>query len=274
MTTTIPDMTVQGNRDLVARSEAAKRWVLANLGRWRWFSNADHGARPMFEMLSEHVQQQEVNVTMGHADGIITINVMEADVAVRAARQQQLGELYRSMLGHMRHEIAHFLFERLAVLPDFLDEFRAMFGDERADYAQAMQAHYAQPRAPGDQYVSEYATMHPHEDWAETSAHILHLVDMTDSLMSSGLSGPDIPAPGYDAYADRDGDHLLNAATAVALAVNEINRALDNPDVYPFVLTPTTRNKLKFALRWLSNGATALPMSQVQGQQAPFITAQ
>lgn len=272
MTTTIPDMSVEGNPELLARSEAAKRWVLANLARWHWFTQADQGARPEFKMLSERAGQQDVDVTMGHADGLITINVVEADDAVRVERQQELGELYRSMIGHMRHEIAHFLFDRLAVLPGFLDQFRAMFGDERADYGQALQAHYAQPKDPGDQYISEYATMHPHEDWAETSAHILHLVDMTDSLMATGLTGPDIPAPGYDAYGDgdEDGDHLLHVATAVALAVNEINRALDNPDVYPFVLTPMTRTKLKFALQWLSNGATAqalMPAADPQGQQ-------
>jgi hypothetical protein len=131
-----------------------------------------------------------------------------------------------------------------------------MFGDERADYAAAMKAHYAAPKDPGETHITSYATMHPHEDWAETSAHVLHLVDMTDSLMATGLTGPGIPDPGYDAYADEDADRLLNAAIAVALAVNEINRALDNPDVYPFVLTDITREKLKFAHHWLSRGAT------------------
>ncbi|MTH33522.1 hypothetical protein GL279_02790 [Paracoccus limosus] len=262
MTTTIPDLSVEGNHELLARSEEAKRWVLANLARWRWFTTADPGPRPVFQMLSERAGQQQVNVTMGHADGVITINVVEADAAVRVERQLQLGELYRSMIGHMRHEIAHFLFERLAALPGFLEAFRAMFGDERADYALALQQHYAQPKPPGGEYISEYATMHPHEDWAETAAHVLHLVDMTDSLMATGLTGPEIPAPGYDAYADADGDHLLHAATAVALAVNEINRALDNPDVYPFVLTDATRTKLKFALHWLSGGATMTPQAE------------
>lgn len=276
MTTTIPDLSVEGNRDLLAKSEAAKRWVLANLARWQWFTHADQGPRPIFEMLSERAAQQDVKVTMGHANGVITINVVEADDAVRVERQQKLGELYRSMLGHMRHEIAHFLFERLAVLPGFLDQFRAMFGDERADYGQALQEHYANPKDPGTEYISEYATMHPHEDWAETSAHIMHLVDMTDSLMATGLTGPGIPAPGYDAYADgdRDGDQLLDVATSVAIAVNEINRALDNPDVYPFVLTETTRTKLKFALFWLGNGATQAPMAQSAEADLPVAEQQ
>lgn len=255
MTMTIPDLAVEGNADLLIRSEAAKRWLLANLARWGWFIAADPGQRPRFHMLSERAGQAWVQVTMGHADGVITINVAEADPAIRAERQQRLGELYRSMVGHMRHEIAHFLFQRLAALPGFLPDFRALFGDETADYAAALQRHYDDPQPPGEGFVTEYATMHPHEDWAETAAHLLHLVDMTDSFMASGLSGPGIPAPGYDAYADGDGDRLLHAAAAVALAVNEINRALDNPDVYPFVLTDGTRAKLKFARHWLSQGA-------------------
>lgn len=275
MTTTIPDLSVEGNLELLARSEAAKRWVLANLARWHWFTQADHGPRMVFEMLSERAGQSEVKVMMGHDNGLITINVVEADDAVRIERQQRLGELYRSMVGHMRHEMAHFLFERLSSLPGFLDEFRPMFGDERADYGAALQEHYANPKPKGDEYISEYATMHPHEDWAETSAHILHLVDMTDSLTATGLTGPEMPDVGYDAYADTDADHLLMVGTAVALAVNEVNRALDNPDVYPFILTDTTRAKLRFAHHWLSQGATMAPMAAgADGDAMPADDAQ
>ncbi|MTH65315.1 zinc-binding metallopeptidase family protein [Paracoccus shanxieyensis] len=275
MTETIPDLSVEGNQKLLADSEAAKRWVLANLARWGWFTNADSGPRPIFKMLSEHVAQDEVHVTMGHADGVITINVVEADDATRVMRKEQLGELYRSMVGHMRHEISHFLFERLSPLPGFLPQFRELFGDERADYGDALKQHYAHPKDPGQDYITEYATMHPHEDWAETSAHVLHLTDMTDSLMATGLTGPDIPAPGYDAYADQDGEHLLTVAIAVALAVNEINRALDNPDVYPFVLTDMTRRKLRFAHEWLSRGGLMVPeQQQPQADTAPPQMAQ
>ncbi|WP_323718091.1 putative zinc-binding metallopeptidase [Paracoccus aminovorans] len=255
MIAVVPDLSVPENVPLLARSAAALRWVLANLARWRWFADADPGPRPVFHMLSERLGEQRVPVSMGHADGVITINVVEADPALRIARQQELGELYRTMIGHMRHEIAHFLFQRLAVLPGFVPPFRALFGDERSDYAAALRRHYADPQPPGERHLTGYATMHPHEDWAETAAHVLHLVDMTDSLMATGLTGDQIPAPGYDAYADPDSGHLLQVAAAVALAVNEINRALDNPDVYPFVLTETTRRKLTFARDWLARGA-------------------
>lgn len=259
MSETIPALTVEPNLALLSRSEAAKRWVLANLARWSWFTDADPGPRPVFRMLSEWLGDQgDVQVMMGHADGIITINVVEACDRIRHERQSELGERYRSMVGHIRHELAHFLFERLAPLPGFLPDFRALFGDERADYAAALGAHYADPRDPGDSHITGYATMHPHEDWAETTAHLLHLVDMTDSFISSGLSAPQVPAGDYAPYGDRDPARLLNAAMAVALAVNDINRALDNPDLYPFVLTDGIRAKLVFAHQWLSVGTSAI----------------
>lgn len=261
MSGTIPALTVPANQSLLARSEAAKRWVLANLARWQWFTDADTGPRPVFRMLSEWLDgQTEARVMMGHASGTITINVVEADDLIRQRRQSELGEHYRSMVGHIRHELAHFLFERLAHHPAFLPEFRAIFGDERRDYAEALAAHYAAPQDPGETHITQYATMHPHEDWAETAAHLLHLVDMTDSFIAAGVSAPDVPGGGYDPYADRDPARLLNAAMAVALAVNDINRALDNPDLYPFVLTGPIREKLVFAHRWLSTGATAISM--------------
>ncbi|ALJ82674.1 putative zinc-binding metallopeptidase [Ketogulonicigenium vulgare] len=255
MTRAIPDLSVPENIVLLTESERAKRWMLINLARWGWFTAADTGPRPIFDMLSEMLAVGATQVTMGHANGVITINVMEADPTTRVERQHQLGELYRSMLGHMRHEMAHFLFARLAALPGFLDAFRALFGDERADYAAAIAAHYEAPKDPGADYISAYATMHPHEDWAESAAHVLHLTDLTDSFMAVRLSGPQIPAPGYDAYAEHDGEALLTAAAQVAIAVNEINRALDNPDVYPFILTPRTREKLAFVHHYLSQGA-------------------
>ncbi|GGF58971.1 hypothetical protein SAMN05216376_104258 [Mameliella alba] len=247
MTETVPDLREADNLPLWARTEAAKRWMLANLARWGWFTDTDPGPRPVFSLLSEDTAQGEQQVTMGHAQGVITINVSEADEATRAERQDDLGELYRTMLGHMRHECAHFLFERLTVRPAFLARFRGLFGDERADYAKALDSHYAAPRDPGETHITPYATAHPHEDWAETVAHLLHLVDIADSAAAAGLSLPEGPPPGYNAYADADADRVLNHAVRLSLAVTHVNRALELPDLYPFVLTPSVRGKLGFA---------------------------
>ncbi|MFD1883847.1 zinc-binding metallopeptidase family protein [Paracoccus pacificus] len=255
MSPTIPPLSVEGNLELLAGAERGKRWVLANLARWGWFTDADAdpGPRPQFLMLSERTgQQDDVRVMMGHQNGIITINVVEADDEIRFHRKNRLGERYRSMVGHFRHEIAHFLFERLEVTPGFLPAFRPVFGDETQDYGAALARHYAAPRDPGEEFITPYATAHPHEDWAETCAHFLHLVDMTDSFMASGLMAPQVPSKDYDAYADPDSTRLFQIASVVALAVNDINRALDNPDLYPFVLTPRIRQKLSFAHDWVT----------------------
>ena len=103
MTRTVPDIGAPENIELWARTEAAKRWMLANRARWGWFTDRDPGARPVFKLLSEQTRRGDAQVTMGHADGLITINVTEASEALRAERQEELGELYRTMLGHMRH---------------------------------------------------------------------------------------------------------------------------------------------------------------------------
>lgn len=248
----VPDLTVGENARLLASAERAKRWVLANLANWGWFTADDPGRRPHFLMLSENTGGRSQQITMGHEDGEITINVTEADALIRLKRQLELGEQYRSMVGHFRHEIAHFLFDRLAVSPDFATEFRALFGDERADYGEALQRHYENPRDPGEDYITSYATSHPHEDWAETVAHLLHLTDVADSFCSTHLAMPGVPDD-YHPYAEDDTERLLNIAAEIAIAVNDINRALDNSDLYPFVLTQPVRQKIAFAHGWLKN---------------------
>lgn len=249
MTQTVPDIDAPENVGLWAKTEAVKRWMLENLSRWDWFSAADPGPRPVFILLSEQTRSGDARVVMGHDNGRITINVTEATEALRKERQARLGELYRTMIGHMRHEIAHFLFLRLSARDGFLDAFRDLFGDERADYGAALAVHYREPKPPGDDYITSYATAHPHEDWAETTAHLLHLVDLLDSVAASGLAGP---APDFEAYGDIDPDRLVVLAVEMALAVNHVNRAMDVPDLYPFVIRPPVRRKLAFVHHWLT----------------------
>ncbi len=251
MTRTVPDIGNPENVLLWARTEGAKRRMLANLALWGWFTPSDSGARPVFELLSESTATGAARVTMGHADGLITINVTEASEAVRARRQEELGELYRTMIGHMRHEMAHFLHLRLLERPGFAEAFRALFGDERADYGAALARHYEDPRPAGEDHVTGYATAHPHEDWAETTAHLLHLVDLVDSVASAGLALPDGPPRSYDAYAEEDAARLIALAVEAAIAVNHVNRALELGDLYPFVLTGPVRAKIGFVHSWL-----------------------
>jgi hypothetical protein len=225
--------------------------VLANLARWGWFSPADPGPPPAFRMLAEETAAGDVAVTMGHAGGVVTINVEEADPAIREARRAALGERYRTMTGHMRHELAHVLFDRLAADPAFPEDFRALFGDERADYAAALERHYADGPPPdwAGRFVTRYASAHPHEDWAESVAHLLHMVDLVDSAAAAGL------APGVlDPYALTDAEHAIALGVEYGIALNHVSRSMGFADIYPFVLAPLPREKLVFVHHALRAG--------------------
>jgi hypothetical protein len=224
--------------------------------RWGWLGAGDPGPRPRFHLLSETVRGGEAPVTMGHASGLVTINVTEADPAEIARRREDMGEPYRTMIGHFRHELAHYLFERLAADPAFADAFRARFGDERADYGEALNRHYAEGPPEGwvADHVTPYASAHPHEDWAETTAHLLHLTDMADSAEAAGLSMQGEPRAGWDAYAEPDPVRLVGLAAGLGLALNHVNRSMGLDDLYPFVLPDTVRDKLAFVHEHLSAG--------------------
>lgn len=257
MTAVYPDLNVAGNQERWSRAELAKRWVLAGLMRWSWFTDSDSGTRPEFHMLAEQTSDGPTAVVMGHQSGLITINLAEADAAERVRRREQLGEPYRTLVGHFRHELAHLFFERLAQSDEFLTGFRNLFGDESTDYGEALARYYATGAPPGwqDAHVTTYASAHPHEDWAESAAHILHLVDMVDSFSAAGLEGKELPLAGYDAYIESDTEQLTGHGMRLGIALNHVNRAMGLSDIYPFVNTSTVREKLGFAHRWLSTGA-------------------
>ncbi|MEL6211009.1 MAG: putative zinc-binding metallopeptidase, partial [Pseudomonadota bacterium] len=250
MTALAPDTSMPRALENWAKTEAAKRWVLANLRRWGWFGPLDRGARPVFHMLAEGVTP----VVMGHADGVVSLSIEEADPVLQINRREALGERYRTMIGHIRHEIAHVLWWRLGLRQDFLDDFRSLFGDERSDYGAALEQHYRDgpPTDWQDGYLSPYATAHPHEDWAETAAHLLHLVEITDSAVATGLSGAALPGDDWMPYAEADPERLLDVAATLTLAINHVNRSMGLPDLYPFVLSDLARRKLAFAHAWLS----------------------
>lgn len=262
MTAVHPDLAVPGNAVLWARAETAKRRVLVGLNRWGWFGAQDDGPRPEFHMLSEATSAGPTAVTMGHESGLVTINLAESDIAERVRRREELGEPYRTLVGHFRHEIAHFLFERLAVGEQFKTSFRSLFGDETADYAQALGWYYESgpPTDWRDSFISGYASAHPHEDWAESTAHAMHLADMVDSFCAAHLSMPDGTEADYDAYSETDASRLLHAGLRIGVAMNHVNRAMGIADLYPFVTPPKVIEKIQFAHHWLrcATGSTSL----------------
>ncbi|MDT7835052.1 zinc-binding metallopeptidase family protein [Aquabacterium sp. OR-4] len=274
LTRTIPDLGVPGHLQRWARIEQAKRRLLFGLDRL--------GLRPQprrtppgpagaglpdmapetatsdtatpdtglcFDLLADAADG--VPVRTGHDRGVITLNIAEADDAHREAERVRLGEPLRTLLGHLRHEVAHYLQYR------WIDgdaqrsaHCRAVFGDERADYAQALQAHYRQGPAEGwaQRHISAYASAHPWEDWAETCAHWLLIEDAVQTATAWGLQ-LDGPAP-----ARPDGLHpgeardtvarVLQQWLPVAQFLNAMNRSIGVHDSYPFLMPQAVLDKL------------------------------
>ncbi len=197
-------------------------------------------------------------VMTGHASGLITINAEEADDVKREQIRTALHEPYRTLLGHFRHEIGHYYWDRLIWNSEWLEPFRALFGDERADYSAALKANYENgpPADWADRHISSYASTHPWEDWAETWAHYLHIVDSIDTAMAHGLDAEDLemeiePFTKDALYdpADSDADpflFFLNSWVEVIMVLNEMARSLGHPDFYPFVMPRTVVKKLQF----------------------------
>ena len=203
------------------------------------------------------------DVITGHADGVVTIDLAEGDDPHREAVRVAMGETYRTMLGHMRHEIGHYFFDVLVTRVGGSDDFRALFGDERADYGEALQHHYDNdpPADWEERYVSTYATAHPWEDWAETFAHYLHIRDTLQSAAGFGVvvtgpkvaKPPDVDAPLFAVPKDTDAapaptdfTPLLGTWLPLTYALNAVNRSMGLDDLYPFVLSPTVMEKLQF----------------------------
>jgi hypothetical protein len=207
-----------------------------------------------FDFLAETPAQPKV--LTGHDDGLITIALKEGDDSERERMRENMGELYRTPLGHFRHEVGHHYWDLLVRQTDFLEPFRALFGDERADYAQALRDHYARNKTAGwqDNFVSAYATSHAWEDFAETWAHYLHIVDTLEMAASFGVSihpklsrDPVLQAEiDFDPYTEADMAVIMDAWLPLAFAVNSLNRSMGQPDLYPFVLSAPVIKKLGF----------------------------
>ncbi len=249
----IPDLTVPANDAAWRRIEAAKRRLLYTLYSLRLPVNSrveqpDGGLAFRFLKGTE-----EAPVMTGHDNGVITLNVDEADFAFRENMREKMGEGYRTVLGHLRHEIGHFYWDQLIAGSPRIEAFRETFGDERASYEEALEHHYefGPPLQWNESYISAYASMHPWEDWAETWAHYLHMVDTLETAKSHGLTVklPTAEKPERivtDRLAFFDFESLTTGWNGVTLALNSLNRSMGMKDAYPFVLTAPVLAKLRF----------------------------
>lgn len=241
--------------DKLAKVEEAKRRLLLQL--------ADLGlpivpwdVRPGglgFDLLSSLTDGKRV--TIGHAGGIITIDLAESLDDRREALRVRLGEPYRTILGHLRHEVGHYFQNVLLRTDDDWARSRELFGDERASYKDAITRHYA-TGAPADwhtSYISEYATMHPWEDFAETFAHYLHITGTLQTAAAIGIvldakvtNLRDTDVVPRESYADEAVQRVLTDWEWMSQAFNRINRSMGFGDLYPFDLVAPVRRKLGF----------------------------
>lgn len=252
----IPDLGLALNRIYWQRIEVAKRRLIYSLLRLKLpiiGRREDPQAGLAFAFLADAPESGEFSdafdssparVQTGHHNGLITINIAEADDVERERMRTLMNEHYRTLLGHFRHEIAHFYWPRLLPEGPRRAAFRVLFGDEREDYAQALQRYYGDgPPADWQQrYVSAYAASHPWEDWAESFAHYLHMTDTLEAAADAGI----LPGrPGQRTLpADISTRMLLWRELVVAL--NSLNRCMGQPDAYPFVLSELADRKLGF----------------------------
>ncbi len=212
-----------------------------------------------FDFLAESEAAGVPEVRTGHDQGVITINLKEADDAQRERLRTAMGETYRTVLGHFRHETGHPFWNKLVRDSGRQEIFRQCFGDETADYAEALKRHYESgpPASWQQHYVSAYASSHPWEDFAEPWAHYLHILDTIE--MASALGIRIRPALGFsadhgavldfDPYARGEMDRLIRVWLPLASSVNAINRCMGEPDLYPFILSPHVISKLGFIHR-------------------------
>lgn len=271
----IPDLSIKGNHILWAVMELAKRrliYSLLSLGLPLCDKTQDPGKGLAFRFLSDvtNVDGTFTRVLTGHDNGIITLNIAEADDGFREKTRLEMNEPYRTLLGHFRHEIGHYYWDRLVQDTQFLDGFRQHFGDERADYGDALKKYYANRAEANwqDNYISAYATAHPWEDWAETWAHYMHIQDALEVAADFGLKGKsirkgvqfskDIEAAKPDKF-----DSMIEEWLKLVVVLNSINRSMGHQDVYPFVVSGPVIEKLRFISEVIASTAVSEPTCAV-----------
>ncbi|QCX38911.1 hypothetical protein FF125_10865 [Aureibaculum algae] len=252
---TIPNLSDKENFEKWQHLEVAKHRLIYQLQKIGLIliSKEDNEAGFCFDFIA---QQNNPNLMTGHANGVITILLREADSVLREQMRKQLFEPYRTLLGHLRHEVGHYFWDRLVHSNEkVLTGFRAIFGNEQLDYGEALQNYYKDgaPKNWQKTFISKYATSHPWEDWAETWAHYLHVMEMVETAYFFGINVKPIGKKKklkakvtFDPYTIENFDVIIRTCVPLSFAVNSINRAMGVPDMYPFKISPGVVDKMKF----------------------------
>lgn len=247
----------------------AQRHLFYSLLRWRLprpGRDVDPQGGLVFDFLADELDANGnvIQAAMtGHEQGLISMRAAEADDATRESVRVKMGEPYRTLLGHFRHETGHFYFAQLCRDEATLNEARSLFGDEREDYAAALQRNYEQGPPPDwqNRFISSYASCHPSEDFAECWAHFFHIVDTLETARSFGMSTDprrhkDMSAEvDFNPYKAPDAQTLVDAWVPLSVALNSIQRSMGQPDSYPFVLSVPVVAKLGFINKLIQQAA-------------------
>lgn len=270
----IPDLTVQGHLPLWRKIEIAKRRALYTLNALPLpLRNLEQDPETglSFDFTTDrHVGdhfvskiQNQPAVMTGHDCGHITVNLSEADDVARSTTRLAMGERYRTLLGHFRHELGHYYFDQLiASEPKNNELCKKYFGDHELSYQESLDRHYKEgaPKNWDENFISEYASMHPWEDWAETWAHYMHIIDTLETAKNYGMTltendtahcGSEVSSlnlpQDQEYFVFQTSFHsIIDAWVSFSIMLNSLNRSMGLQDAYPFVLTQVIRNKLMF----------------------------
>jgi hypothetical protein len=257
---TIPDL---------SKPEYVQRWHVLEIAKHRLVytllrmqmpivsKHQDESKGLFFDFLADEPSENAPKILTGHANGIITINIAEADDIEREMARKAMEEPYRTVLGHFRHEIAHYYWDLLIQDSPHLESFRQLFGDEQKDYGEALQVHYKQGPVSNwqQQFISSYAGAHPWEDWAETFAHYLHIMDTLETAYAFGLSvRPTVLEKNadlrvkvrIDPFEVKEFSQIISMWLPICFAMNSLNRSMGQKDPYPFIIPPKVIEKLSY----------------------------
>ncbi|MBL9169463.1 MAG: putative zinc-binding peptidase [Verrucomicrobiales bacterium] len=253
----IPDLSVAGNLEHWHQLEIAKRRLVYSLLNLSLPTSGFAASRHQWPALRFQFMAQLPGgppVPTAHQQGVITVDLAEADPVERERRRKHLHEPQRTLLGHFRHESGHYYWGALIAGSDWAGRFRALFGDETAAYDSALGAYYANGPSPGweARFISAYASSHPWEDWAETWAHYLHMIDLIETGQNYRIH-PEVPEPInvrsptlVPADPGQSFDEMLDRWFPLVAATNSLNRSMGLPDLYPYVMASTVIEKIRF----------------------------
>lgn len=248
LTTVIPPLDNPGNILRWQRLELAKRQLHMQLRALGLPPYAFVESTQVVPPLSyEFVEKRaEGSLMMGHCEGKITILAEEADGDYRERQRENLGEPLRTLVGHFRHEIGHYI-DLAGVPASRRPAYIALFGDPMAvDYAQAVKDYYQLHANDLDStapwqigFVSKYATMHPWEDFAETVDTFLSLAAVMQVAHDHGLVH-------VNSVASLVTEDMLRQHREIALLSNELNFSRGLGMVVPEIISDLVRQKLAF----------------------------